>query len=117
MAYQQFALQTSDKPYEVTITFALSEEDKEQYAGDAPNRKTELALLEQNACIMFALIENADIVNFKLVDETDETIRPLTLVYTRQWAEFETNCNLWTASSTEEQFEAILIKIQEKLAP
>lgn len=117
MTYKQFALKTDSEPYEVTITFALSEEDKEQYAWDAPNRKRERALLEQNACIMFSLIENVGIINFKLVGETDETNRPLTLVYTRQWAEFETNCNLWTASSTKEEFEAILIKLQERLTP
>ena len=62
---------------------------------------------------MFSLIENAEIVNFKLVDETDETKRPLTLVYTRQWATNETNCDLWKESETKEQFEALFIKLRE----
>lgn len=113
MAYQQFALQTSAEPYEVTVTFALSEENKEQYAHDAPNRKKETALLEENACVMFSLIENAGIVNFKLVDETDEEKRPLTLVYTRQWAEYETDCDLWAETETPEQFEALLINLDK----
>lgn len=112
MAYQQFALQTDDsEPYAVTITFALSEEDKEQYASDTPDRQKETALLQKNACILFSLIENAEIVNFELVDETDETKRPLTLVYTRQWAESETGCSLWAESGTAEQFEVLLIKL------
>ena len=118
MAYRQFALQTDDdEPYAVTITFSLSEENKEEYALDAPNRKEEVALLQQNACILFSLIENAEIVNFKLVDETDESKRPLTLVYTRQWAEFETNCDLWKESETKEQFEVLLLKLRELFSP
>jgi len=117
MAYRQFALQTSAEPYEVAVTFALSDEDREQYAADAPKRQEEIALLQKNACIMFALIENADIIHFKLVDETDEGARPLEFVYTRQWASSETNCDLWAQCATEEQFEAILIKLRETLAP
>ena len=113
MAYQQFALQTSAEPYEVTVTFALSEKDKEQYAHDAPNPKKEISMLEENACIMFSLIENAGIVNFKLVDETDEEKRPLTLVYTRQWAEYETDCTLWNESDTQEKFEVLLLRLNE----
>lgn len=113
MTYQQFALQTSTEPYEVTITFALSEADKEAYDAEAPDRKQELALCQKNACIMFSLIENAGIVNFKLVDETDAAKRPLTLVYTRQWAEYETDCNLWEESDTEEEFEALYTKLEE----
>ncbi len=114
MTYRQFALQTDDsEPYAVTITFALSEANKEEYDLDAPNRQEEVAQLRQNACIMFSLIENAEIVNFKLVDETDETKRPLTLVYTRQWATNETNCDLWKESETKEQFEVLFIKLRE----
>lgn len=113
MTYRQFALQTDKEPYEVTITFSLSEEDKECYAGKASDRQKEIALLQKNACIMFSLIENAGIVNFKLTDETDETKRPLTLVCTRQWAVHETNRDLWHESETPEQFEALLIKLNE----
>ncbi len=113
MTYRQFALQTDKGPYEVTITFSLSEEYKECYAGKASDRQKEIALLQKNACIMFSLIENAGIVNFKLTDETDETKRPLTLVYTRQWAVHETNRDLWHESETPEQFEALLIKLNE----
>lgn len=114
MAYRQFALQTDDsEPYAVTITFALSGEDKEQYGSHGLNRQNEIALLQKDACIMFSLIENAEIVNFELVDETDETKRPLTLVYTRQWASNETNCDLWAQSSTEEQFEVLLMELAE----
>lgn len=113
MTYKQFALQTSTEPYEVTITFALSEADKEAYDAEAPDRKQERALCQKNACILFSLIENAGIVNFKLVDETDETKRPITLVYTRQWAEYETACSLWEESDTEEQFEALYKRLEE----
>lgn len=118
MAYRQFALQTDDsEPYAVTITFALSEDDKEAYALDAPDREEEVALLRQNACMMFSLIGNAEIVNFKLVDEADENLRPLTLVYTRQWAEHETDCDLWEESETEEQFEALSENLRELFSP
>lgn len=113
MTYRQFALQTDSEPYEVTVTFAMSETDKESYAAKAPNRQKQLALLQKNACIMLSLIENAGNINFKLVDETDETKRPLTLVYTRQWAEHETDCDLWAESSTGESFEVLLLKLDE----
>lgn len=113
MAYRQFALQTDGEPYEVTITFALSEKDKEAYDAEGPGRQKELALLQKNACIMFSLIENAGFVNFKLVDEADEGKRPLTLVYARQWAEYETDCDLWAESSSEESFEVLLLKLDE----
>lgn len=113
MAYQQFALQTTSEPYEVTVTFAMSEEDKEQYDAEAPNRRDELNLTRKNACIMFSLIENAGYVNFKLVDKTDETKRPLTLVYTRQWAENETDCDLWETSDTEENFESFVLMLEK----
>lgn len=117
MTYKQFALQTDDsEPYSVTITFTMSDEDKEAYDLDHPTRQEEVALLQQNACVMFALIENAEIVNFKLVDKTDEEKRPLTLVYLREWAEKETNCNLWEESETKEQFEVLLIKLEEKFS-
>lgn len=66
---------------------------------------------------MFSLIENAEIVNFKLVDETDEAKRPLTLVYTRQWAVSETDCDLWKESETKEQFEELSIKLRELFSP
>lgn len=117
MTYKQFALQTDSEPYEVTVTFSLSEEDKRQYTEDAPNRQDELILLKRNAYIMFALIQNAKIVNYELIDETDKTKAPVKIVYTRQKAEFETGCNLWHESSIKEQFEALLVILEEKLTP
>lgn len=117
MTYKQFALQTDSEPYEVTVTFSLSEEDKRQYTEDAPNRQDELILLKRNAYIMFALIQNAKIVNYELIDETDKTKTPVKIVYTRQKAEFETGCNLWHESSIKEQFEALLVILQERLTP
>lgn len=114
MTYQQFALQTSTEPYEVTITFTLSEADKEAYDAEAPDRQEERDLCRKNACILFSLIENAGIVNFKLVDEMDWTRQPITLVYTRDWAEHETDCDLWEESGTEEQFEALFVKLDKR---
>ncbi len=113
MTYRQFALQTGSEPYEVTVTFSMSEEDKEAYSAEATGRIKEMNLLHRNACIMFSLIENAGIINFKLIDETDEEKRPLTIVCTRQWALSETNCDLWHESKTNEQFEMLLIKLEE----
>lgn len=114
MTYKQFALQTDSEPYEVTVTFSMSENDKEAYDAEAIERQQERDLCRKNACIMFSLIENAGNVNFRLVDETDETRRPLTLVYTRDWAEHETDCDLWEESATEEQFEALFAKLEEQ---
>lgn len=114
MTYQQFALQTDSEPYEVTVTFSMSENDKEAYDAEAIDHQQERDLCRKNACIMFSLIENAGNVNFRLVDETDETRRPLTLVYTRDWAEHETDCDLWEESTTEEQFEALFAKLEEQ---
>lgn len=140
MAYQQFALQTGKEPYEVTVTFAMSEdvreqyhqilfraersecvsqsvpcplEDMVQYAARAKSCKNEIALLQKNACIMFSLIENAGTVNFKLVDETDAEKSPLTFVYTRQEAEAAADCDLWVETETPEKFEVLLVKLQE----
>ena len=52
-------------------------------------------------------------INFELTDETDKSKQPLTLVYTRQWAESETGCDLWSESAGQDQLEALLIKLQD----
>lgn len=117
MTYKQFALQTDSEPYEVTITFTMSEKDKEAYGAEAPDRLQEINLLRKNACILFSLVENAGIVHFRLVDKMDEEKRPLTFVYTRQWAVSETGFHLWKESETKEEFEALLINLEKKFSP
>lgn len=110
MAYRQFALQTDEEPYEVTITFSVSEEVKKRYAQDLAE---DLAPLRENACIMFALIENAGLISFKLTDETDS---PVIFRFSRSWAEHVTDCDLWEESKSPEQLQALLFKIREQIA-
>lgn len=109
MSYQQFALQTSEEPYEVTITFGVTEDDRKLYeTGEAEG----MAVLRENACVMFALIENAGIVHFALVDETgEETV----LSFDRAWAEDSMACSLWAESASVEKLAELMNRVEERM--
>lgn len=109
MQYQQYALQTSEEPYEVTITYAVTKEDRESYES---GQEEGMAVLRENACIMLALIENAGIVNFELVDETGQTS---ILSFDRAWAEDIMECDLWEESGSVEKLAELLTKIEERM--
>ncbi len=106
-AYQQYALQTSQEPYEVTITFAVPKEEQWKYASGGPEEK----VLEENAYIMFALIENAGIVNLEMIGETGQAA---TLSFNREMAEKSMDCDLWAESGSVEQLADLLVRIEEK---
>ncbi len=118
MEYQYFALQTDTEPYGVTVFFNIPAADREQYSEQQEN--PEKNLLRENACTLFALIENAGTVSFELSDGIQE---PLTLTFDREWAESVarnqttdiSGTGLWEETETAEKLDALLTRIHRQV--
>ncbi len=108
--YQKFSLQTAYKPYEVTVSFTLSEKDRKGYV----RRSAEgLTALGENACMLLALIENVDVVTFELIDEEGAWEK---LQFSRAWAEDIFGYDLRAESKSEKNLELLLADIKENMA-
>ncbi|KPU43555.1 regulatory protein BlaR1 [Oxobacter pfennigii] len=103
--YDSFELQTRNPPYKVTVILKTNTQALDYYTG-IMNQKPFLI----NACIMFSLIENADIINFTLYDGVSE---PYTIEYTRDYAESIAGADLWEESKTFGKFKVLLDRISE----
>lgn len=99
-----FSLSTSEEPYEVTVLLdGITSRDFFE-VNPAVN-----SYLEENAILLFSLIENVEIVSFDHGNNSE-----VTTIFSRSWAESELNQSLWQASETEESFQALLGQIDEK---
>lgn len=111
VSYENFSLQTETEPYGVKVTLTASQETLERYS---LQKNEDLAPFRENACILFALIENAGTVNFELCEKSaDDAPAACTMEFTREWAESVTGANLWAESGTPEQLDALLTEISE----
>lgn len=100
-------LHTGDKPYTLTINLKADAEARTRYAqvlGAEP--------FQENACILFALIENLEYVTFRLDDGVQE---PYTIQYDIYWAQRLLTRRPWYSSKTLESFTAQMAKIEERV--
>jgi beta-lactamase regulating signal transducer with metallopeptidase domain len=97
--YKSFELHTGNPPLSVTINFDTDTETRNFYTGalnEGPFRK--------NAIIMFSLIHNAEYITFVLDDGTN----PYLIQYTRDDADMFAEGDIWSYSSSPEQFETLM---------
>ncbi len=108
IVYDGFELQTSERPYMLTINLKTDAKTRNYYTGaihEAP--------FQINACILFSLIENAEYITFSLDDGIYE---PYSMQYTSDWAESASEADPWEESKTLEEFEKLLIKINDRVS-
>ncbi len=79
LAYDHFALYTSGVPYEIEIVYSASAETISQYEAD----QNKAALLQKNALLLLALVDNADGVRATLTDGSRRAV----FLTNRQWGE------------------------------
>lgn len=107
IATDGFELSTAQQPYMVTVNLKTDTETRNYYTGalhEAP--------FQTNACILFSLIKNLDIVSFSLNDGIN---MPYDLQYTSDWARDITGENLWEKSKTPEGLETLLTEIPKRI--
>ncbi|MEA4815226.1 MAG: M56 family metallopeptidase [Oscillospiraceae bacterium] len=107
VGYDHIELQTSAEPYGVDVYFSVTNEVKAAYNKSSPEN---IDVFRKDACIMFALIGNADEVAFRLDDGTES---PVDLQFTREWAESVAGVDLWDESGSAEKLDALITRINE----
>lgn len=105
--YDRIELQTSAKPYGVTVCFDATPKVKAAYHTSEPKN---IGVFRENACILFSLIENADKVTFRLDDGAGT---PVDLQFTREWAKSIVGANLWAKSSSAKKLDSLMTQIEE----
>ena len=109
VTYDHFALQTAVKPYGVEVFFRVSPEAKAAYdTGSLEN----MMPFRKNACILLALIKNADTVTFTLRDKTEHTAG---WKFSRDELESIVGADLWEESKTTARLEQLLTRIDTHL--
>lgn len=106
-AYDSFELNTSERPYALTVHLKTDTETRNYYSGAIYETPFQV-----NACILFSLIENADYVTFTL---DDGVLEPYSMQYTADWADDIVGTDLWEESKALEKFEKLLLKINERV--
>ena len=99
VTYHSFELYTEGPPLMVTIKLDTDTETRDFYTGainEGPFRK--------NAIIMFSLIHNAEYITFEL----DDGVNPYSMQFTRDMADRFVDGDVWSYSSSPEQFETLL---------
>lgn len=103
VTYHSFELYTEGPPLMVTVKLDTGTETRNFYTGamnEGPFRK--------NAIIMFALIQNAEYITFELDDGTN----PYSMQFTRDMADRFVDGDVWSYSSSPEQFETLLQMVE-----
>lgn len=101
--YSSFELYTDSPPLSVTINLDTDTETRNFYTGalnEGPFRR--------NAIMMFSLIHNAEYITFMLNDG----INPYSIQFTRDAADSFVGGNVWSYSTSPEQFETLLQMIE-----
>ncbi|MDC0700495.1 DUF4825 domain-containing protein, partial [Blautia wexlerae] len=107
LQYDGVELQTAETPYGITIRFKTDTETRNFYSG-AFNQNP----FQQNAVLLFSLIENADTITFTWDDGKD----PYSESFSRAWAEaLMEEENLFGRTETPEKLEALLQEIPVKV--
>ena len=101
--YSSFELYTDSPPLSITINLDTNTETRNFYTG-ALNE----GLFRRNAIIMFSLIHNAEYITFVLNDGTN----PYSIQFTRDAADSFVDGDVWSYSTSTEQFETLLQMIE-----
>ncbi|HCR44325.1 MAG TPA: hypothetical protein DIV41_07055 [Ruminococcaceae bacterium] len=105
--YDHIELKTSAEPYGVDVYFSVTPEVKAAYNTSEPDH---IDVFQENACIMFSLIGNADKVTFRLDDGTGN---PADMQFTRDWVESIVGADLWSESDSAEKLDSLITQINE----
>lgn len=107
MQYNGFQLFTKLQPYAITVNLTTDTETRNFYAGSLNQ-----APLNQNAIILFALIENVDIINFSL----DDNKNPYSESFHRESAQaIMDNENLFAATETVKGLDDLIREAEKRL--
>lgn len=106
LKYHSFELFTDKQPYAVSVNLKTDTETRNAYAG-ALNE----VIFEENAIIMFSLIENVDQIVFTL----DDGENPYSVDYFRSWAEDFMDGSLYGRTETFEGFKKLTNEISTKV--
>lgn len=107
LQYDGIELQTAEPPYGITIRFKTDTETRNFYSG-ALNQNP----FQQNAVLLFSLIENADTITFTW----DDGENPYSESFSREWAEtLMGEENLFGRTETPEKLEALLQELPAKV--
>lgn len=92
-------LQTDSPPYGIVVNLVESGENKTYYLNEEGRDK-----LEKNAILMFALIDNLDIIKYYLGDRIPE--------YTREWASEKVGEDITNYGTSLEKFKDLNDKLK-----
>ena len=106
LKYHSFELSTDEQPYAVNVNLRTDTETRNAYTG-ALNE----VIFEENAIIMFSLIENVDQIVFTL----DDGENPYSVDYFRSWAEDFMDGSLYGRTETFEGFKKLTNEISTKV--
>ena len=95
----QISLSTARAPYTVEINYSTTSEESEEYVSDSSQQ----SVFDRNAVLFFALIQNADQVDFNL----GKGENGCSISRTREWANSVMGKDVWASSDTEEGFSAL----------
>lgn len=107
LKYHSFELFTDKQPYAVSVNLKTDTETRNAYAGALDE-----VIFEENAIIMFSLIENVDQVVFTL----DDGETPYSMEYFRSWAEDFMDGSLYGRTETFEGFKELTKEISTKIS-
>lgn len=107
LKYHSFELFTNDHPYAVSVNLKTDTETRNANTG-ALNE----VIFEENAIIMFSLIENAEQIIFAL----DDGKNPYSVDYPRDWADDFMGGGLYERTETFEDFRKLTKEISMKIS-
>ena len=103
----QIRLFTDNTPYGFEISYDTTPAARESFS-----RTDDQSVFDQNAVLAFALIKNADSVNFVLNDGENE----LLIQRTRDWANSNMGKDVWESSATLEKFASLYAEVNHKFS-
>lgn len=110
--FEKFELPRSAPPYEITIWLKASQKTLQQlYQRDFEN---DVKIFKEDACILFSLIHNFTMVQFKIPEE-DRSNYSTSLGFVRKEEENRLNTQFYANSTSIEAFDKLLSEIHEKI--
>lgn len=102
------ALSTAHAPYAVQIQYGADGDAWENYRSDSARQ----GAFDRNAVLLFALVGNAEQVDFRLKENENEPA----ISRTREWADSVMGKNVWKSAETETGFAALYKDAEQKFS-
>jgi hypothetical protein len=99
IAYDSFELLTDSEPFAITVNLKTDTDTRNLYSGEVNQQQ-----FQDNAMIMFALIENVEYIDFNL----DDGLAPYSMQYTRGWANHQYGKDVRDFAKSKEEFSKLI---------